>query len=173
MAQVALKREIEGYQDVVNQYQRNALKYKSAAAAHNATVDAYNKALETGMDKYSASAIKGYANKPIKYSPYVGVGSRVDFYYDPVFNPTFTNAIRASDIDKNKWAVAAAPGGGYYIYRSLPTKPGEFTQKPPTEPGPNPAKDYTASQLKTLDEPSLTDIERNQPSGLISSKLIL
>lgn len=173
MAQVALKREIEGYQDVVNQYQRNALKYKSAAAAHNATVDAYNKALETGMDKYSASMRGGYANKPIKYVGYVGMGSQVERFYDPVTDPTGTSGFSMATVDKNKWSVAAAPGGGYYIYRSLPTKPGEFTQKPPTEPGPNPAKNYTASQLKTLDEPSLTDIERNQPSGLISSKLIL
>jgi len=173
MAQVALKREIEGYQDVVNQYQREARKYKGAAAAHNTTVDAYNKALETGMDRYPADAIKGYGNKPIKYTGYVGKGSRIEYFYDPVFGQTTQNPIRASDIDKNKWTVAGAPGGGYYIYRNLPTKPGQFTQKPPTEPGPNPAKDYTASQLKTLDEPSLTDIERNQPSGLISSKLIL
>ena len=173
MAQVALKREIEGYQDVVNQYQRNALKYKSAAAAHNATVDAYNKALETSMDKYSASMRGGYASKPIKYVGYVGVGGRVERLYDPVTDPTMSNSIRVSDIEKSKGAISAAPGGGYYIYRNLPTKPGQFTQKPPTEPGPNPAKDYTASQLKTLDEPSLTDIERNQPSGLISSKLIL
>lgn len=173
MAQVALKREIEGYQDVVNQYQRNALKYKSAAAAHNTTVDAYNKALETGMDRYPANEIKGYGNKPIKYTGYVGRGSRVESFYDPVFDPTMTRGFSMATVDKNKWTVAAAPGGGYYIYRNLPTKPGQFTQKPPTEPGPNPAKDYTASQLKTLDEPSLTDIERNQPSGLISSKLIL
>jgi len=173
MAQVALKREIEGYQDVVNQYQREARKYKSAAAAHNATVDAYNKALETGMDRYPSNYLRGYANQPIKYTGYVGMGSRIERFYDPVTDPTGTSGIRASDIDKNKWAVSAAPGGGYYIYRKLPTKPGQFTQKPPTEPGPNPAKDYTASQLKTLDEPSLTDIERNQPSGLISSKLIL
>ena len=170
MAQVALKREIEGYQDVVNQYQRNALKYKSAAAAHNAKVDAYNKALETGMDKYSATMRGGYANKPIKYTGYVGMGSRVDAFYDPVTDPTGTSGVSMATIKKNNWTVAAAPGGGYYIYKSLPAAPSQFTQKPPAEPGPSPAKNYTASQLKTLDEPSLVDIERNQPSGLISSQ---
>ncbi len=169
MAAVALKREIEGYQDVVSQYQREARKYRGAAAAHNTTVDAYNKALETGMDRYPANEIKGYGNKPIKYTGYVGMGSRVERFYDPVFDPSGSRAIRASDIDKNKWVVGAAPGGGYYIYRKLPTAPGQFTQKPPEEPKPNPAKDYTASQLKSLDEPSLTDVERTGGSGLVSS----
>jgi hypothetical protein len=169
MAAVALKREIEGYQDVVSQYQREARKYRGAATKHNVSVDAYNKALETGMDKYPANEIKGYGNKPIKYTGYVGMGSRVERFYDPVFDPSGSRGIRASDIDKNKWAVGAAPGGGYYIYRNLPSAPGAFTQKPPEEPKPNPAKDYTASQLKSLDEPSLTDVERTGGSGLVSS----
>jgi hypothetical protein len=169
MAAVALKREIEGYQDVVSQYQREARKYRGAATKHNVSVDAYNKALETGMDRYPANEIKGYGNKPIKYTGYVGMGSRVDYFYDPVFDPTMTNAISVNDLKKKNLGVMAAPGGGYYIYRNLPSAPGAFTQKPPEEPKPNPAKDYTASQLKSLDEPSLTDIERTGGSGLISS----
>lgn len=166
MAQVALKREIEGYQDVVNQYQREARKYRGAAAKHNAAVDVYNKALETGMDRYPANYLRGYGNAPVVYTPYVGMGSRVEHYYDPAL---FDRQVRQSDIDANKWVVAAAPGGGYYIYRNLPARPGDFTQKPPTEPGPSPANSYTAAQLRTIDEPSLSDIERNQPSGLINS----
>lgn len=169
MAQVALKREIEGYQDVVNQYQREARKYRSAAAKHNAAVDVYNKALETGMDRYPANYLRGYGNQPIAYTGYVGMGSRIERFYDPVFDPTMSSGIRQSDIDANKWVVGAAPSGGYYIYRNLPARPGDFTQEPPTEPGPSPAEGYTAAQLRTLNQPSLSDIERNQPSGLINS----
>jgi hypothetical protein len=166
MAAVALKREIEGYQDVVSQYQREARKYRGAAAKHNAAVDAYNNALKTGMDRYPANYLRGYGNKPVVYTPYVGMGSRVEYFYDPELND---RQVRQSDINAKKWVVGAAPGGGYYIYRNLPSAPGAFTQKPPEEPKSNPAKDYTASQLKSLDEPSLTDVERTGGSGLISS----
>ena len=156
MAQVALKREIEGYQDVVNQYQREARKYKSAAAAHNAKVDAYNDFLTNKLAKTENLFSQNARGDLVRIS-----GSAVTL-------------IKAAD--RNKYNVLQVPGPAqnqaWVIPKAKndPTKPAEFTMKPPAEPGPSPAKNYTASQLKTLDEPSLVDIERNQPSGLISSQ---
>ena len=171
MAQVALKREIEGYQDVVNQYQREARKYKSAADIHNAALDTYN----TSWVKDSSGNVRVYTNADVTYKTKLPAGyAWVDLQTGRKGGPT-TWAMRKlaegvsapanstfslKDIDTAKTAT----GKPYFA-----PKPGDFKMTPPTEPGPNPAEGYTTSQLKTLDEPSLTDIERNQPSGLISS----
>lgn len=155
MAQVALKREIEGYQDILNKYNREAQRYSSAATTHNAAVDAYNAFLKNKFARPENLFDQNARGDLVQIA-----GSKVTL-------------IKAADRDK--YNVLQVPGPAtnkaWVIPKSKddPIKPSEFTLKPPTEPGPNPAKDYTASQLKTLDEPSLTDIERNQPSGLISS----
>ncbi len=167
MANVTLRREVEAYDDLLNQYRRDVRGYRSDVAKHNAAVDAYNNALKTGMDRYRPEDLparhqKNYANQPIKYTGYVGMGSRVDFFYDPVFDSTMTKAIRASDLQKKNLTVTAAPGGGYYIYRNLPSAPGQFTQTAPEQP--EKFGGMTAAQQKSLYAPSLAA----QEGGLIS-----
>lgn len=162
MANVTLRREVEAYDDMLNQYRRDVRGYRSDVAKHNAAVDAYNKALETNMEKYASTMKRGYANQPIKYTGYVGKGGRVERLYDPVTDPTMSNSIRMSDVEKNKWAVSAAPGGGYYLYKNLPTAPGQFTQTAPEQP--EKFAGMTAAQQKSLYAPSLAE----QEGGLIS-----
>jgi len=162
MANVTLRREVEAYDDLLNQYRRDVRGYRSDVAKHNAAVDAYNKALETNMERYPSTMRRGYANQPVKYTGYVGMGSRVERLYDPVTDPTGTSGISMSTVEKNKWAIKAAPGGGYYLYKNLPTAPGQFTQTAPEQP--EKFGGMTAAQQKSLYAPSLAA----QEGGLIS-----
>jgi hypothetical protein len=154
MANVTLRREVEAYDDLLNQYRRDVRGYRSDVAKHNAAVDAYNNALKTGMEKYNKT------NTPIEYYGYVGMGSRIEKYYD---KNDFYSGYTPEQIKKNNWTVARTPSGGsYYIYKNLPTAPGQFTQKAPEQP--EKFGGMTAAQQKSLYAPSLAA----QEGGLIS-----
>jgi hypothetical protein len=146
MAAVALQRELNAYNDAISDYVKDARRYRSAANTHNASIDAYK-----------ASFIKDSSGEIALFFPsktsYMGINSASGMGF------------RKSDPNY----VAVTMGGDValqYKDKAVP-KPGEFSMAQPTSPGPAPS--VTAAQMKRLDQPSLTDIERTGSSGLISS----
>jgi hypothetical protein len=133
MAQVALKREIEGYQKAIDQYQQ-------AAARHNRAIDTYRASFlqdSKGNMRILSGSRAGYVSdgKILPYASYEGV-RQGDGY-----------AVRPKTLSHIK-------------------PPADFTKEPPKQ---DPSQGLSLAQLKTLNEPSMTDIERNQSSGLIST----
>ena len=149
MAAVALQRELDAYSDAINTYNRQARGYKSAATKHNESIDAYN-----------TSLVPDNKGKPgvFTLSPdggYYGVNDARGVLITP---QNVKNYIKV-DLGNNFFGLQRKD--------NAPSKPGEFTREQPTSPGPAPSA--TAAQIKRLDAPSLTDIERTGGSGLISS----
>lgn len=143
MAAATLQRELDAYADAINKYNRQARNYKTQVNQHNAAVDAYKASFvsdnkgEIGVFRQNRSG-----------------------YFVP--NTRITLPLNA-DSQYNRVDF----GNQYYgfQYKDKPaTKPGEFKMSQPTQPGNAPSA--TPAQIKKLDQPSLTDIER---SGLISS----
>jgi hypothetical protein len=146
MAAVALQRELDAYNAAIGDYVKEARRYKFAANAHNANIDAY----KDSFVKDSSGEIALFF--PSKTS-YMGINS--------------ASGMGFKKTDSNY--VAVKVGGDValqYKDKAVP-KPGEFSMAQPASPGPAPS--VTAAQMKRLDQPSLTDIERTGGSGLISS----
>jgi hypothetical protein len=160
MAAVALQRELDAYADAIEDYNRQARNYKTSAAKHNASVDAYKQYVEqkTAGNFGDSDSRVFYLNK--------GTGEYIAGDMSKVLKP--------DQISNNYYVRELPKGNSYGKYVLIPKQkgdmpsPGEFTMEQPTAPGAAPA--VTAAQLKKLDQPSLIDIERNQPSGLISSQ---
>jgi hypothetical protein len=160
MAAVALQRELDAYSDAIGKYNQQARRYTSAATKHNEAVDAYRDAVLTyksGVDGVRASAI---GQPKVFYAEYSLGGTRIDYYTD------FNTQMSISKPPAGYVAVKD-PSGFFIMQKADAVKPGEFTMKEPTSPGKAPSA--TAGQMKRLDAPSLTDIERTGGSGLISS----
>lgn len=158
MAAVALKRELDAYNDAINKYNQQVRGYKSAAAKYNESIDAYK-----------AYAEQKTAGKYDDLNPNVfflnkGTGELVNAIGTKVVQPSQFGNYYVRELPK---------GNSYGKYVLIPKKegdmpaPGKFNMAQPTAPGPAPTA--TTAQMKKLDQPSLTDIERNQSSGLISS----
>jgi len=142
---VALQRELDAYQGAIEDYVKDARRYKSAAATHNAKVDAYRASfIPSGGE---IAVFRGHRGG----------------YHVPHTD------IRLNHVQANQYERVDFGGGqfGFRYKDKLVPKPGDFTMEQPTSPGPAPS--VTAAQLKKLNQPSLTDIERTGGSGLISS----
>ena len=146
MAAVALQRELDAYNAAIGDYVKDARRYRSAANTHNASVDAYK-----------ASFVKDASGEIALFFPsrtsYMGINSASGMGF------------RKSDPNY----VAVQIGGDVALqYKDNPApKPAEFTRQQPTSPGPAPS--VTAAQVRRLDQPSLTDVERVSDSGLINN----
>jgi hypothetical protein len=142
---VALQRELDAYQGAIEDYVKDARRYKSAAATHNAKVDAYRASFIPNNGEIAVF----HLNRGGYFVPHTGikVGNLESKNYERVVFGTNQFGFRYKD--------------------KLVPKPDEFTMEQPTSPGPAPS--VTAAQLKKLNQPSLTDIERTGGSGLISS----
>lgn len=161
MAAVALQRELDAYTDAIGKYNQQARRYTSAATKHNEAVDAYRNSIlkyQSGVDGVSKSAI---GQPKLFYAEYSLGGTRIEYYTDLNTQTSMTKPPAG-------YVAVIDPGSGFFIMQKAgAVKPGEFTMKQPTSPGPAPSA--TAGQMKRLDAPSLSDVERNQPSGLIGS----
>ena len=159
MALVALQRDVEAYDDLINQYQRDVRGYKSDISAYNDTVAAYNNALKNDMMRYPSNYLRGYGNKPIPFVVNYGV-SKAESFSDAVTQKAYS----MKQINERGWKVGAAPGksGYYYIYTNLPDAPGKFTTPAPAQP--ERFGGLTQAQQQGLYSPSMADQERG---GLI------
>lgn len=151
MAAVALQRELDAYNAAIGDYVKDARRYRSAANTHNASVDAYK-----------ASFVKDPSGNIALFVPtrtgYMGIDST-----------TGSNASGMGFRKNDPNYVAVQIGGDValqYKDKAVP-KPGEFAAAQPTSPGPAPS--VTAAQMRRLDQPSLTDVERISDSGLINN----
>ena len=158
MAAVTLQRELDAYADAIDKYNRQARNYKTSAAKYNTSVDAYN--------DFVAQKTAGNFGDFDSRVFYVNKGT------DELLSGDMTRVVKSADV--NKYYVRELPkGNSYGKYVLIPKQkgdmpaPGEFNMPQPTQPGNAPSA--TTAQMKKLDKPSLSDIERNQPSGLIGS----
>lgn len=153
-----LQRELDAYADAIDKYNRQARSYRSAAADYNQNVAAYNAfvAQKTAGDFGNFDPRVFYVNK--------GTGELVASDMSKVVQPSQLNNYYVRELPK---------GNSYGKYVLIPKQkgdmpaPGEFTMAQPTKPGAAPTG--TVGQMRKLDEPSLTDVERNTDKGLISS----
>lgn len=172
MAQVALKREIQAYNQALADYQRDAQR-------HDRQAKAFNESFLTD----------GSGNKYIYEKPYQDVGVVINYVFDPFFQAYMPVVVHQPFTAGGNYYLADAGGkltpttapsgkykledlsGNYQTLRINPNEQGQYPTKPEdwtrtfdlNKPAP------TATQARKLDEPSLADIERNQPSGLINS----
>ena len=159
MAAVTLQRELDAYSDAIDKYNQQARSYKSAASKHNEAVDAYNAAMlkNTKFDKpvtflKSRGDGRYWASNYTIYDANNKAVKSIDYVYGPPAGYKFEQI----------------PGTNEYVARKADVvNPGEFAKEQPTAPGAAPSA--TAAQIKKLNQPSLTDIERTGSSGLISS----
>ena len=146
MAAVALQRELDAYSDAINKYNQQARSYKTAAATHNA-----------GIDAYKASFVKDPSGEIALFFPsktsYMGINSATGMGFKKG-DPNYVVVNVGGDVALQ------------YKDKAVP-KPGEFTKEQPAAPGAAPSA--TAAQMKRLDQPSLIDVERTGGSGLISN----
>jgi hypothetical protein len=160
MAAVALQRELDAYSDAIGKYNQQARRYTSAATKHNEAVDAYKKSIltyQSGVDGVSKKAI---GQPKLFYAEYALGGKRIDYYTD-------LNTQMSISKPPAGYVAVKDPSGFFIMQKADAVKPGEFTMKEPTAPGAAPSA--TAGQMRRLDAPSLTDIERTGSSGLINS----
>lgn len=154
MAAVALQRELDAYSDAIGKYNQQARAYKSAASTHNANVDAYN-----------AFVKQKTAGNYNDYHPNVYYAENKGRY---LISGDMMKEVKTADLSNyyvrhlgsNKYVLVAKQKD------DMPA-PGEFTREQPTTPGKAPSA--TTGQIRRLDAPSLTDVERTGSSGLISS----
>lgn len=190
MSTVTFKKEAQTYDDALKTYNRQL-------NSHNAKVDTYNAAADTYNNSFATDA-KGNKYLYVAPSMYVEPQQQMTWQVDPithnsmpVFTTIYVNKTRpemfipvgsSGKVDRNS-AVFNPPiknyaltdaGNGYQVLRvplaagqSYPTeptnKPEAWTQKFTME-----KPDLTIGQKARLDQPNLTDLERNN-SGLINS----
>jgi len=167
-----LQRELDAYADALAYYQRGVQNY-------NAKVSTFNQSFLTDAS----------GNKYVYQKPYQDVAIVHDMVFDPFFQAwmpvvryePFTAGNKFYTVDaKGNLTEASNPTGTYGFtdlegnYQSLRINPdaqGTYPTKPPdwTKTFDEKAPEATTAQMRRLDEPSLSDIERNQPSGLIGS----
>lgn len=160
MANVVLKRELQAYDDAIEDYKRQIRGYQSKAQTHNASVDAYKAFMKQKIPQASES------------NTYMLQGNEY-----PVLIPTKTDAygtgrIPLTDIDKyyvekvtedkkdNRYIVIPKQEGDMAPPGEFKIKPPAFTAKPPTA---------TLAQLKKLQQPSMMEAERLSNMGLIGN----
>lgn len=146
MAVVTLQRELDAYADAIDKYNRQARNYKTSAAKYNEKVDAYNAAF---VKDPSGEIARFHRTR----SGYMGVDGAVGMGF------------RSNDPNYVVVNFGGNAGVGLQYKDKAVTKPSEFNMPQPVAPGPAPSA--TTSQIKKLDQPSLTDVERS--SGLINS----
>jgi hypothetical protein len=149
MAAIALQRELDAYSDAINTYNRQARSYKSAATQHNASIDEY----KASFVPNSKSEIGVFARNRSG-----GYESRGNVAPQRISADQAKNYKRI-DLGNNLFSLQ-------YIDQPV-ARPGEFTMAEPTRPGSAPTA--TTAQIKKLDQPSLTDVERVSDSGLINN----
>jgi hypothetical protein len=158
MAAVALQREIDAYSDAIGKYNQQARSYKAAATKHNASVDAYKDFTE----QKTAGDFGPYDPRVFLLNAQTG----------ELLNQNFTKVVKPSEFG-NYYVRELPKGNSYGKYVLIPKQagdmpaPGEFTKEQPTALGKAPSA--TTGQMRRLDAPSLSDIERTGGSGLISS----
>jgi hypothetical protein len=158
MAAVTLQRELDAYSDAIDKYNQQARSYKTAAATHNASVDAYN----AFVKQKTAGDFNDY--NPNVFFLNKGTGELVNAVGTKVVQPSQFDSYYVRELPK---------GNSYGKYVLIPKQkgdmsaPGEFTKEQPTQPGAAPSA--TTAQIKKLNQPSLIDVERTGGSGLISS----
>jgi hypothetical protein len=146
---VALQRELDAYNDAIGKYVAQARHYKVQANQHNDAVDTYK-----------ASFVPNSKNEIGVFARDKGGGyvSRGNVKAQRISADQAKNYKRI-DLGDNLFSLQ-------YLDNPAP-KPGEFTAEEPMSPGPAPS--VTAAQVRRLDQPSLTDVERVSDSGLINN----
>ena len=156
MAAVTLQRELDAYADAIDKYNRQARNYKTSAAKYNESVDAWNKSVYQVPERS-----KGQPTGNMLLKTYVP--ARQGGYWE-----SYSASNRPTSGPPPGYKLEKIPGTNEYLARKVDAvKPGEFNLPQPTQPGNAPTA--TTAQMKKLDKPSLSDIERNQSSGLIGS----
>ena len=156
MAAVTLQRELDAYADAIDKYNRQARNYKTGAAKYNESVDAWNKSVYQVPERS-----KGQPTGNMLLKTYVP--ARQGGYWE-----SYSASNRPTSGPPPGYKLEKIPGTNEYLARKVDAvKPGEFNLPQPTQPGNAPTA--TTAQMKKLDKPSLSDIERNQSSGLIGS----
>jgi hypothetical protein len=156
MAAVTLQRELDVYADAIDKYNRQARNYKTSAAKYNENVDAWNASVYQIPAKRDGKPTGEMLLKT--YLP-----ARQGGYWE-----SYSNSNRPTSGPPPGYKLEKIPGTNEYLARKVDAvKPGEFNMPQPTQPGNAPTA--TTAQMKRLDAPSLSDLERNQPSGLIGS----
>jgi hypothetical protein len=156
MAAVTLQRELDAYADAIDKYNRQARNYKTSAAKYNENVEAWNKSVYQVPERS-----KGQPTGNMLLKTYVP--ARQGGYWE-----SYSASNRPTSGPPPGYKLEKIPGTNEYLARKVDAvKPGEFNMPQPTQPGNAPSA--TTAQMKKLDKPSLSDIERNQPSGLIGS----
>ena len=156
MAAVTLQRELDAYADAIDKYNRQARNYKTSAAKYNESVDAWNKSVYQVPERS-----KGQPTGNMLLKTYVP--ARQGGYWE-----SYSASNRPTSGPPPGYKLEKIPGTNEYLARKVDAvKPGEFNLPQPTQPGNAPTA--TTAQMKRLDQPSLSAIERNQPSGLIGS----
>jgi hypothetical protein len=156
MAAVTLQRELDAYADAIDKYNRQARNYKTSAAKYNENVEAWNKSVYQVPERS-----KGQPTGNMLLKTYVP--ARQGGYWE-----SYSASNRPTSGPPPGYKLEKIPGTNEYLARKVDAvKPGEFNLPQPTQPGNAPTA--TTAQMKKLDKPSLSDIERNQPSGLIGS----
>ena len=169
-----LQREVDAYQDAIDKYNREARRYESAASKHNEAINVYRSSWVTD----SKGEVRAYNPAEVTYK--VPLKPNHVWYDLGRQGKTYMTAMRKIADDVTQQEAQTAMGGKSMVSPDAATKlktpdgryifaqaPGDFTMEQPASPGAAPS--LTTAQLKKLNEPSLTDIERNQPSGLIST----
>ena len=156
MAAVTLQRELDAYADAIDKYNRHARNYKTSAAKYNENVEAWNKSVYQVPERS-----KGQPTGNMLLKTYVP--ARQGGYWE-----SYSASNRPTSGPPPGYKLEKIPGTNEYLARKVDAvKPGEFNLPQPTQPGNAPTA--TTAQMKRLDQPSLSAIERNQPSGLIGS----
>jgi hypothetical protein len=156
MAAVTLQRELDAYADAIDKYNRQARNYKTSAAKYNENVEAWNKSVYQVPERS-----KGQPTGNMLLKTYVP--ARQGGYWE-----SYSASNRPTSGPPPGYKLEKIPGTNEYLARKVDAvKPGEFNLPQPTQPGNAPTA--TTAQMKRLDQPSLSAIERNQPSGLIGS----
>jgi hypothetical protein len=163
MSTVTFKKEAQTYDDALKTYNREV-------NSHNKQVQAYN-------DSYFKDAA---GNKYVYEQPYILYGPGIDPFTGEFLEMPYQLGNNYYKVDSaGKLTQASKPAGNYALtdtgngFQALRTpvqagesyaaKPNDFTQKFTME-----KPDLTIGQKTRLDQPNLTDLERNN-NGLINS----
>jgi hypothetical protein len=158
MAAVALRREIDAYGDIIDQYNREGKKYTKQGEAHNASVDAYNASLVKGSSG-EILGLRAGGRSGTGYHSASG-GHNVDFFNQWRADRSSVNLIDAGD----GWFVAQTKDAS----GKFPSNPGQFTAVAPTKPGEGPSP--TIGQIKRMDGLGLADYERGNVGLLAAAR---
>jgi hypothetical protein len=179
MAAVALKRELDAYNDALSYYNRGLQNYNKKADTFNASF-----LTDSAGSKYVYE--KPWTKKEIGFYPVVeywpdNMGGVVPItnYYPYEYDVAAGNQYYVAD-SKGKLTKTSAPKGNYgftdlegnfQTLRINPDQTGAYPTKPPdwTKTFDKKAPSVTTAQMRKLDEPSLIDVERVGDKGLINS----